>query len=377
MKQTCFGWFDDGKLFYRSKTTENQMRNEIKNVSDFELISSDKENILSSAMLTMKCSCGRHVKMKYSKFQDILGKERAERKCDYCLNKKNDNKSVDEWLRENSEGTIRMSDYINSTTKMKLRCACGKEFLRSFSMLKTKDFLTDQKFTTCKSCRIKKSKYIFDEYDCECLTDYSNIDEIISVRCSCDKIYHTTLRRFRNGQHCCDDCSGRISWVPEKKLEFISKNNCEYISGDLERYNSELTFRCSCGEIFTKTFYLFHSTPRCDNCRISSKGEERISEWLKNKNINFEREKTFDGCVDKNRLRFDFYLPNYNILIEFDGEQHFKSIEMFGGLKNLRDTQKKDKIKNKWAYHKGIDLIRIKYNEYDSIEKILDKELGK
>ena len=74
-------------------------------------------------------------------------------------------------------------------------------------------------------------------------------------------------------------------------------------------------------------------------------------------------------------LPFDFYLPNYNICIEYDGEQHFKPIKYFGGQKAFQSQQQKDEIKNKYCQDNKIKLIRISYMDYDNIEKILNKEL--
>lgn len=79
--------------------------------------------------------------------------------------------------------------------------------------------------------------------------------------------------------------------------------------------------------------------------------------------------KTFDGCENINKLYFDFYLPEYNTCIEYDGLQHFKSIEHFGGKKGLKETQKRDKIKDEYCKNNNIRLLRIKYNE--KVSKIL------
>ena len=62
-------------------------------------------------------------------------------------------------------------------------------------------------------------------------------------------------------------------------------------------------------------------------------------------------------------MPFDFYLPELNICVEFDGIQHFKPIKYFGGEKTLKITQKHDKMKNEYCKENNIHLIRIKYNE--------------
>ena len=120
----------------------------------------------------------------------------------------------------------------------------------------------------------------------------------------------------------------------------------------------------------------------CPYCR-ESKGEKEVEKYLKINNIKYIRQYTFDNCRDKRKLPFDFYLPDFNICVEFDGALHFISVQYFGGFDKLVDTQKKDKIKTDYCKNNNIKLLRIKYDENISdkmitlklINKILDKEL--
>ena len=74
-------------------------------------------------------------------------------------------------------------------------------------------------------------------------------------------------------------------------------------------------------------------------------------------------------------MPFDFYLPAYNLCIEFDGEQHFKSIKHFGGEKRLSIQKIKDNIKTEYCKNNNIKLLRIPYYDFNNIEKILEKIL--
>ena len=78
---------------------------------------------------------------------------------------------------------------------------------------------------------------------------------------------------------------------------------------------------------------------------------------------NIKKKKTFKGCKSKKLLQFDFYLPKYNILIEYDGIQHYKPVGFFGGKKEFKETQMRDNIKNKYCKDNNINLIRIRYDE--------------
>lgn len=99
----------------------------------------------------------------------------------------------------------------------------------------------------------------------------------------------------------------------------------------------------------------------------SSKGEEKIEQILISNNIKFEREKSFPTC-GKGMFRFDFYLPNINTCIEYDGEQHFHPVEYFGGEDAFNKQVTYDNIKNEWCKKQGVNLIRIPYTDYDKID---------
>ena len=100
----------------------------------------------------------------------------------------------------------------------------------------------------------------------------------------------------------------------------------------------------------------------CPNCN-ESKGEIKVKKFLEKKSIKFIRQKTFDECKNINLLPFDFYLPDFNICIEYDGEQHYKPIKHLGGNKYLKKQIFIDEIKNNFCIIKKIKLIRIKYDE--------------
>jgi len=93
---------------------------------------------------------------------------------------------------------------------------------------------------------------------------------------------------------------------------------------------------------------------------------------LRKNNINFEQQYKFDDCKYKYKLKFDFFLKDYNLCIEFDGLQHYKQIKRFGGADGFAKTKIKDKIKNNYCLKNNIKMIRIKYNEniFKKLKKI-------
>lgn len=118
----------------------------------------------------------------------------------------------------------------------------------------------------------------------------------------------------------------------------------------------------------------------CPNCgKTISSGEKKIRLWLEKNNINFVSQKKFEDCKYINPLPFDFAITKNSqlILIEYDGQQHFKFVELWhvneDGFKN---QQLRDNIKNEYCKSHGIKLIRIPYTDFDNIDTILEKEFS-
>lgn len=103
-----------------------------------------------------------------------------------------------------------------------------------------------------------------------------------------------------------------------------------------------------------------------------SKGEEKISSLLFSNNISFEKEKSFVD-LKRGNLRFDFYLPKDNIIIEVDGIQHFKYTPHFHKSRHeFLHYKENDRRKNSYCLSHNIELYRIPYWEIDSIRTLSD-----
>lgn len=123
-------------------------------------------------------------------------------------------------------------------------------------------------------------------------------------------------------------------------------NHCQVAASKLKTYS---TMSCGC---------------------LSSKGEAKIQSILEQNNIIFETQKQFDNCRVGNNIkaRFDFYIPNENYLIEYDGNVHYYcNNQGWNNKENLIKVKNNDKIKNKWCKENNIPLIRIPYTIYDII----------
>jgi very-short-patch-repair endonuclease len=105
-----------------------------------------------------------------------------------------------------------------------------------------------------------------------------------------------------------------------------------------------------------------------------SKGVRIIKKLLNDNNINYSNEYSYEDCKYINNLKFDFYLPDLNLLIEYDGRQHSAPNDYFGGIESYELTKKRDCIKDTYALKNGIKLIRISHEDNIS-EEIENKVL--
>lgn len=157
------------------------------------------------------------------------------------------------------------------------------------------------------------------------------------------------------------------SYVEELKIKnpFVLANE-EYINA-----KTKIEHIClKCEYKWTALPFKILEGQGCPKCK-DSKGEKNVSYWLDANNIMYIRQKTFDDCRDKNVLRFDFYLPNYNVLIEYQGKQHYVPVDHFGGKESFCEVVKRDKIKEEYCKKNNIPLFTIPY--YADVHEELNK----
>lgn len=207
------------------------------------------------------------------------------------------------------------------------------------------------------------------EYDSE--TSIKNKKTYWKVKCQCGNpnIYSISDDNLiRNRSTCCGKCQtykkvGKTygfleileitKWEHSKNGKSAPKakvlcHNCGKIS---EHYISSITSQNSiaCG------------------CFNKSMGEEKIKQLLLELKIKYEEQKTFNDLKDRQKLSYDFYLPEYNILIEFQGEQHYRPINHWGGQERFSIQQHHDFLKEEYAKKNNIKLICINYKDFSKI----------
>lgn len=298
------------------------------------------------------------------------------------------------YLKQNGSSLMVLSsDYSNCNKKIELLCP---KHLDKGIQYKTLDYLLN-KNCNCKYCNRE---------EVSATRRISN--EIVSSRC--DELGLTyigqytdngeTKVKFRCNKHV-DKGVQTISWYHLKTCalgcsfcagkhktnnDFI--NEMKLINPYIEiigEYNgSELPVECKCRKCGYKWSPIGRSLKYGQGCPVckSSKGERKIEQFLKKSGVSFICQKTFDDCKNAKKLRFDFYLPDFNIAIEYDGAQHYMPIDFAGKGNNwarrtLEETKKKDGIKDRFCNEHGICLIRIPYWEIQNTNNILGKNINR
>ena len=237
---------------------------------------------------------------------------------------------------------------------------CGIEKLSEIKKLTTEEF-------------IKKANEIHGvgTYDYS-KVNYVDIFTEVIIICPIHSDFKQKPRDHLSGCGC-QKCGGNKKLTTE---EFIERANeiqgegtYDYSKVNYVNMNTEVIIICPKHGEFPQTPLNHLSGCGCSLCNKKSKGETKVRIFLEKNNIKFEREKRFKDCRNILPLPFDFYLPQYNLCIEFDGEQHFIPHDFNSKeteekkLENLKIVQFRDRIKNDYCKNNGINLLRIKYDE--------------
>ena len=212
--------------------------------------------------------------------------------------------------------------------------------------------------------------------------DYKGIREHIKFVCPRHGEMSMIADNLIHG-HECIKCSYEkrgigLRFTPEyikSEIDICNENTLLNPYDYKDIYTRNLNIRCKCGNVFTTSFgnYIKAGVNRCPFCTSKeSSGEKIIRVFLEDNDIGYEREKRFVDCRDTKPLPFDFYIPEQNTVIEFDGQHHYKNIDGYG---DYEATCRHDKIKNDYCKNNNIKLIRIPYWDGHNINEILTKEL--
>lgn len=240
----------------------------------------------------------------------------------------------------------------------------------------------------CNKCKIKQRKYDVNYIEKELLglgfkwlnkEDYVDASSSLITRClKCGKVSKANVCNRIKDKRKCVVCIGNNTKTIEgfKKEVYELEGENYIVLSDLytEAHESNILIRHNeCGNEYYVSRSNFRKGRRCPKCSVS-KGEDIIIRYLKSYNIEYVYEKKFDNLlgVGNGSLSYDFYLPKYNLLIEYQGEQHEHQIVGFGDFER---QQEHDKRKREYAKRHNIELLEIWYWNFDNIEEILEEML--
>jgi very-short-patch-repair endonuclease len=213
-------------------------------------------------------------------------------------------------------------------------------------------------------------------------TSYNNYKEKLKIKHR-DHIFEMNFDSFKNSKQRCPLCNSTKKYTIEEVKKIINEKDKDYICVSDDYINNKTKIKIKhllCNKIYESSLNNFlNKDNRCPYCNRQSKSENKIEKFLIENNINYEKEKRFKDCKDKRTLPFDFYLEDYNLCIEYDGEQHYDTLKYFKdkdyNKMKLELTQKHDRMKDEYCNNNNIKLLRISYKEKDDIERIIDEAL--
>ena len=287
---------------------------------------------------------------------------------------------------DNYDYSLSKIDYEGAFKKVRIICKKHGEWRQT-----PDNHINDKK--GCYYCGLEKLSKHFSRTQDEFITlannvhnnkyDYSEViykgaDEKIKIICKKHGIWEQTAHSHLKG-HNCPKCTGNI---PLTKKEFVDR--ARNIHGDIYDYSlsnyinahTKVLIKCKEYGVFkqTPTDHIHSNGKGCSKC-VESVGERFIRLFLEKNNIEYIYQKKFDDCKFVKQLIFDFYLPKQNILIEYDGIQHFEPLSIFGGEKAFQKQLIKDDIKNVYCKDMSIKLLRINFDKLNHIEEILIDEI--
>lgn len=270
-----------------------------------------------------------------------------------------------------------LTKYVSAKEKVKIICRehgiyekSPDNHLRRKSGCRKCAFMeSSKKQSLTKEEFIKRAKEVYgDKYDYSKVKYKNNRTKVVII-CPNHGEFKQVPSSHLVGKECVKCGIEKKAFSQASSQEyFIAKS--QEIHGDLYDYskvrykNAHIKVTITCkkhGDFKQKpNNHLFGNG--CPLCNVSY-GERSLAILLKKRKINFQQQYIFEDCKNTLPLSFDFYLPDQNLCIEYNGMQHYEPVEYFGGKKAFESQKLRDQIKKDYCRDKGIDLLIIRYDE--------------
>ena len=230
-----------------------------------------------------------------------------------------------------------------------------------------------------KHLRLLDNEYLGEKHDykCQCLV-HTDIPE-----------FTVNLDRFLHADgHGCPVCAYEAVQTAHRTdeseiIRLVTSLGYEYVGTDYNhRSKGGTVVRYVCPHhreqgVLTKPLHKFRLGGGCPFC-MRSRGERLVAAWMNDHHIQYEPQKKFDDLrgVGAGLLSYDFYVPSNNLLIEFQGQQHYGVIEYFHQDESQYTVQQEhDKRKREYADNNGYALLEIPFDQIDVIDQILSSSM--
>lgn len=282
-------------------------------------------------------------------------------------------------------------EYIDSVSKVIIICRkhgcfyqvpnshlCGSGCPKCGLIKNNKNRSGDTKLFVDRSLIVYGNRYDYSK------VSYVNAHYKVIIGCLVHGDFKVDPNNFLRGHGC-----GKCYHENRKAQDFIEK--FKKVHGDLYDYskiqyvnnNTKICINCKKHGDFWQLPRIHHSGHGCPICS-SSKGEQLIGNWLDNHSIKYDRSYIFSDLrgLRNKPLRFDFYIEELGVLIEFDGQQHYEPVRFNGmseklAISKFERTCECDLLKDVYARQKGIYLLRISYTHIKNLDNILKKLLNR
>ncbi len=246
-----------------------------------------------------------------------------------------------------------LDSYVNNKTKIRVRHnKCGNVY-----EVQPNNFLTGIRCPYCSGKHQKTDEEFKQEVYDMVDNDYVFLDKYINNHMKlrvkhneCGNVYEVSPKHFLEG-HGCPYCGGTHKKTDKEfkqEVYDLVGNEYTFLEPYVNNYTKIKVKHNKCGNLYEVQPGIFIFGIRCPYCN-SPKGELIIDKILKSLGIDYETQQTFPDLKDKYYLSYDFYLPDQNILIEYQGIQHYQPVDIFGGETQFKNQQKHDKMKLDYA----------------------------
>lgn len=278
---------------------------------------------------------------------------------------------------------ITLLTFTKTNAPVSYKCnSCGKIYKKAKASHLYENKTLCQKCYTTRKSKIRdwilnfiKNSNQFDFYTSWCGATSENI-ELLCNKCGRHFLKQPANMYLKDENTICPYCGDNGAPMPFEDFlkKLTEQEKKEYTFLEYKGFNVAAKIQHNCGYVFTRKPINFLKSKGCPKCeKTMSVGELYIERFLINNNLFFEKQKYFS---DLGKLSYDFYLPDLKILIEYQGQQHYEPVKIFGGEEQFLIQKQRDKIKKEYAIKNSYTLLEIPYYHLYKIDSYLLPLIG-